>query len=197
METVIASLVTSPWLYLVLVLLILSDVYVPVLPSGTTLVLATVYAVTSGETVVPLLVTAAAASTLGDLLAFRLARSGATRVDRLLARSGRLSGADHRLRAMLRRSGARTVLVARFVPAGRCLVVNTGGREPGIRFGDFARWSATAAVCWAAYTVGIGFLNAVVFHTGWLAGAVSVVCLLALGAWFARTGTAEAVRASR
>lgn len=192
----VEQVVTSPWLYAALVALILSDVYLPVLPSGTTLIVATAYAAANDTTVLPLLLCAAAASVVGDLLAFGVARWGARRIGRMLAVVPRLERADKHLRAMLRARGRRTVLLARFVPAGRGIVTNASGRDPGIGLLAFAGWSAIAAVCWATYTVAIGYLNALIFDTGWLAAAVSVVCLLCLGLWFRRSAAAKAIRAA-
>lgn len=191
----IDQVVSSPWLYTVLIALILTDVYLPVLPSGTTLIVATAYAATNGTAVYPLLLCAAAASVTGDLLAFTLARAGAHRLNRILAILPKIRRADANLRRLLRQHGTRTVLVARFVPAGRCVVTNASGRDRDIRPRHFVAWSGTAAVCWATYTVAIGYINAQIFDTGWLAAAVSVTCLLLLGLWFRRSATAKAITA--
>lgn len=189
----IDQVVTSPWLYVVLVALILTDVYLPVLPSGTTLIVATAYAATHEAPVYPLLLCAAAASVTGDLIAFGLARVGARHLERILHLIPRIGVADANLRRLLRSHGRRTVLVARFVPAGRCIVTNASGRDRAIGVRHFAAWSGIAAVAWAVYTVTIGYVNAQIFDTGWLAAAVSVACLLLLGLWFRRSTTAKAI----
>ncbi len=189
----IEQVVASPWLYAVLVALILTDVYVPILPSGTTLIVATAYAATHETPVYPLLLCAAASSLVGDLLAFILARAANRRLSRMLAALPRVRRVDDGLRALLEQRGAHTVLVARFVPAGRCIVTNAAGRTRTVPLHRFVAWSGLAASCWATYTVTIGYVNAQIFDTGWLAAAVSIVCVLLLGLWFRRSASAETI----
>ncbi|MGH8882449.1 MAG: DedA family protein, partial [Stackebrandtia sp.] len=161
-------LLTSPWVYVALVALILCDVYLPVLPSGTTLGLATVYAHSGHHSVALLWLIGAGASTVGDFLAFRAVRRGSGRIRSLLARNRRIAQADARVRDMLRRRTIRTVMLARFLPAGRCLATVGCGSDPRIAWRRFQTGSALAAVAWSTYTVGVGYLNALLFHTSWL-----------------------------
>lgn len=181
-------LLASPWAYAVVMALILCDVYLPVLPSGTSLIVATVYAHTGATNEFVLLGCAALASTLGDWLAFRLAaRGGSTRIRARLARWRRVARADDRLRATLRGNLGRTVVFARFIPAGRCVVTFASGSDPAIRHRAFQPWSAVAALCWATYTVGLGYLNVLLFQTAWVSAVVAVAALITVGALLART----------
>lgn len=182
----IDQLLASPWVYVVVMALIMCDVYLPVLPSGTSLIVATVYAHTGATSELALLGCAALASTAGDWLAFRLAsRSG--RIRARLARRPRLARVDGRLRRTLRHHTGRSVVFARFVPAGRCVVTFACGSDPEITVRRFQPWSALAAVCWATYTVGLGYLNALLFHTTWISAVVAVVALFTVGMLLART----------
>lgn len=182
----IDQLLASPWVYLVVMALIMCDVYLPVLPSGTSLIVATVYAHTGATNELALLGCAAVASTVGDWLAFRLAsRSGRFRAR--LARRPRLARVDDRLRATLRHRTGRSIVFARFVPAGRCLVTFACGSDPEISVRRFQPWSALAAACWATYTVGLGYLNALLFHTTWISAVVAVLALFTVGTLLART----------
>ncbi|GHH93869.1 DedA family protein [Streptomyces capillispiralis] len=184
MESV-GSLVGSPWIYAVVALSVLLDVFLPVLPSGVLVITAATAAAAGTATDVPdilvLTLCAATASVLGDLVAYRLAWRGGARLDRALARSRRLKGAQERLGAALARGGGALVVLARFAPAGRS-VVSLGAGAAHHRARDFLPWSALAGLSWAAYSVALGYFGAHWLGATWLATAVSVGALFAAGA---------------
>ncbi|GGQ61519.1 VTT domain-containing protein [Streptomyces althioticus] len=184
MESV-GSLVGSPWIYAVVALSVLLDVFLPVLPSGVLVITAATAAAASTATYVPdmlvLTLCAATASVLGDLVAYRLAWRGGARLDRALARSRRLRGAQERLGAALARGGGGLVVLARFAPAGRS-VVSLGAGAARHRARDFLPWSALAGLSWAGYSVALGYFGGQWLGATWLAAAVSVGALFAAGA---------------
>ncbi|GGV61031.1 VTT domain-containing protein [Streptomyces thermoviolaceus] len=188
----LGSLTGTPWMYAVVALSVLLDVFLPVLPSGVLVVTAaTAAAAGSGAAtgLVPhgipgllgLTLCAATASVLGDLVAFRLGRRGGARLDRALARSRRLRTAQERLGAALSRGGGALVVVARFAPAGRS-VVSFGAGAACRRVREFLPWSALAGLAWAAYSVVLGYLGTRWLGAAWLATGVSVAALFAAGA---------------
>ncbi|MBJ6646328.1 DedA family protein [Streptomyces sp. BSE7-9] len=184
MESV-GSLVGSPWIYAVVALSVLFDVFLPVLPSGVLVITAATAAAASTAAYVPdilvLTLCAATASLLGDLVAYRLAWRGGARLDRALARSRRLRGAQERLGAALARGGGGLVVLARFAPAGRS-VVSLGAGAARHRARDFLPWSALAGLTWAGYSVALGYFGGQWLGATWLAAAVSVGALFAAGA---------------
>ncbi|MDT3726111.1 VTT domain-containing protein [Streptomyces sp. DSM 41972] len=184
MESV-GSLVGSPWIYAVVALSVLLDVFLPVLPSGVLVITAATAAAASTAAYVPdmlvLTLCAATASVLGDLVAYRLAWRGGARLDRALARSRRLRGARERLGAALTRGGGGLVVLARFAPAGRS-VVSLGAGAARHRARDFLPWSALAGLSWAGYSVALGYFGGQWLGATWLATAVSVCALFAAGA---------------
>ncbi|MFC8938830.1 DedA family protein [Streptomyces griseoincarnatus] len=184
MESV-GSLVGSPWIYVVVALSVLLDVFLPVLPSGVLVISAATAAAASTAAYVPdilvLTLCAATASLLGDLVAYRLAWRGGARLDRALARSRRLRGAQERLGAALARGGGGLVVLARFAPAGRS-VVSLGAGAARHRARDFLPWSALAGLTWAGYSVALGYFGGQWLGATWLAAAVSVGALFAAGA---------------
>ncbi|MEU0910065.1 DedA family protein [Streptomyces althioticus] len=184
MESV-GSLVGSPWIYAVVALSVLLDVFLPVLPSGVLVITAATAAAASTAAYVPdilvLTLCAATASVLGDLVAYRLAWRGGARLDRALARSRRLRGAQERLGAALARGGGGLVVLARFAPAGRS-VVSLGAGAARHRARDFLPWSALAGLTWAGYSVALGYFGGQWLGATWLAAAVSVGALFAAGA---------------
>ncbi|MEU1122183.1 VTT domain-containing protein [Streptomyces sp. NPDC005899] len=190
----VGALTGSPWIYAVVALSVLLDVFLPLLPSGVLVITAATAAAASTTTVtaaageatrqVPSLVAltlcAATASLLGDLVAYRLAWRGGERLDRAIARSRRLTAAQERLGAALSRGGGVLVVIARFAPAGRS-VVSLGAGAAHRRPVDFLPWSALAGVAWAVYSVGLGYFGGQWLGATWLGTAVSVLALFLAG----------------
>ncbi|MER5894855.1 VTT domain-containing protein [Streptomyces sp. NPDC001876] len=191
----VGALTGSPWIYAVVALSVLLDVFLPVLPSGVLVITAATAAAASSTTVtatadeatrqVPSLLVltlcAATASVLGDLVAYRLAWRGGDRLDRAIARSRRLTTAQERLGAALSRGGGALVIVARFAPAGRSVVsLGAGAAHRTVR--EFLPWSALAGVAWAGYSVSLGYFGGQWLGASWLGTAVSVLALFLAGA---------------
>lgn len=199
----------APWIYVVVGLSVLLDVFLPVLPSGVLVITAATAAATGTRTAanavdaveaaagtvsgsstgthtdVPdllvLVLCAAAASFVGDLVAYRLAWRGGDRLDRAIARSRRLTAAQDRLGVALVRGGGSLVLLARFAPAGRSVVsLGAGATHRGVK--EFLPWSALAGVAWAGYSVGLGYFGGRLLGTSWLGTSVSLLALFAAGA---------------
>ncbi|WP_328871055.1 VTT domain-containing protein [Streptomyces sp. NBC_00287] len=181
----VGSLAASPWIYGVVALSVLLDVFVPVLPSGVLVIMAatTTAAGTAAQVpdVLALTLCAATASVLGDLVAYRLAWHGGARLDRAIARSRRLTTAQERLGAALSRGGGALVVLARFAPAGRSVVSLAAGAARR-RAREFLPWSALAGLSWATYSVALGYFGAQWMGTSWLATGVSLGALVAAGA---------------
>lgn len=190
----VAALTSSPWIYVVVAASVLLDVFLPLLPSGV-LVITAATAAAAGSTgvngsgdatgevpsLVVLILCAATASVLGDLVAYRLAWRGGDRLDRAIARSRRLTKAQERLGAALSRGGGALVVVARFAPAGRS-VVSLGAGAAHRRKRDFLPWSAVAGLVWAGYSVGLGYFGGRWLGSTWFGTAVSVLALFMAGA---------------
>ncbi|MEV0734972.1 VTT domain-containing protein [Streptomyces sp. NPDC050549] len=190
----VGSLTGSPWIYAMIALSVLLDVFLPVLPSGV-LVIAAATAAAAGTgaatdavpvphevpSILALIASAATASVLGDLVAYRLAWLGGERLDRAISRSRRLTTAQERLGHALARGGGALVILARFAPAGRS-VVSLGAGAAHRRARDFLPWSALAGLSWAAYSVALGYYGAQWLGTTWLATGVSLAALFGAGA---------------
>ncbi|MEU0373924.1 VTT domain-containing protein [Streptomyces sp. NPDC006283] len=194
----LGSLTGSPWIYAVVAVSVLLDVFLPVLPSGV-LVITAATAAAAGSTAgtaavagtadqvtreVPsllvLVLCAATASVLGDLVAYRLAWRGGDRLDRAIARSRRLTRAQERLGAALSRGGGALVVIARFAPAGRS-VVSLGAGAAHRKVKEFLPWSALAGIAWAGYAVGLGYFGGQWLGASWVGAAVSVLALFGAG----------------
>ncbi|MCB5180990.1 DedA family protein [Streptomyces antimicrobicus] len=191
-ETV-GSLTTSPWIYALVAVSVVLDVFVPVLPSGVLVITAAAAAAAAGAAGSPavvqeqvpdialLLVIATTASVLGDFAAYRLARRGGERLDRAIARSRRLTRAQERLGTALARGGGALVVIARFAPAGRS-VVSLGAGKTHRKAKEFLPWSVLAGMAWAGYSVALGYFGTQWLGAAWLGTAVSLIALFAAGA---------------
>ncbi|MER8003720.1 MULTISPECIES: DedA family protein [unclassified Streptomyces] len=199
----LGALTGSPWIYAVVAVSVLLDVFLPVLPSGV-LVITTATAAAAGSTTaagvaavgaagrvaqqvpreVPslllLMLCAVVASVLGDLLAFRLARRDGSRITRAIARSRRLTTAQQRLGNALGGGGGLLVVIARFAPAGRS-VVSLGAGAAHREVKEFLPWSALAGVAWTGYSAGLGYFGARWLGAGWIGALVSVLALFLAG----------------
>ncbi|MFE9681445.1 VTT domain-containing protein [Streptomyces sp. NPDC006285] len=178
----------SQWIYAVVALSVLFDVFLPVLPSGVLVITAATAAAagTGAATehvpdILSLILSAATASVLGDLVAYRLAWRGGARLDRAIARSRLLSGAQERLGAALARGGGALVVLARFAPAGRS-VVSLGAGAAHRRVREFLPWSILAGLAWAAYSVALGYFGGQWLGATWLASGISLLALFGAGA---------------
>ncbi len=183
MESV-GSLVGSPWIYAVVALSVLLDVFLPVLPSGVLVITAATAAAASTAAYVPdilvLTLCAATASVLGDLVAYRLAWRGGARLDRALARS---AGCGPR----------RNVSARRWPGAAAASSSSPGSRRRAARWspsapGPPATAPATSSLVrpgglhLGGYSVALGYFGGQWLGATWLAAAVSVGALLAAGA---------------
>lgn len=203
----LGSLLHGPWIYPLVAVSIVLDVFVPVLPSGVLLISASAGATSasaSGELldVAILLGCAATASVLGDVAAYRLAWRGGDWLDHRVAQSRRLSSGQEKLGAVLAHGGGALVVLARFAPAGRSVVSLSAGAAHR-RAKEFLPWSALAGLTWAVYSVGLGYLGGEWLGATWLASGMSVLALLASGSLAAyvfqregRTATAPAAAPS-
>ncbi|MEV7170522.1 VTT domain-containing protein [Streptomyces sp. NPDC093224] len=188
----LGSLTASPWIYALVAVSIVLDVFLPVLPSGVLVITAAAAAAAASATgpvpgpeqvpdILLLLVIATTASVLGDMAAYRLGRRGGARLDRAIARSRRLTRAQERLGTALTRGGGALVVIARFAPAGRS-VVSLGAGKTHRRVAEFLPWSVLAGMAWAGYSVALGYFGTQWLGTQWLGTAVSFVALFAAGA---------------
>ncbi|MFJ6753974.1 MULTISPECIES: DedA family protein [unclassified Streptomyces] len=205
----LGSLTASPWIYALVAVSVVLDVFLPVLPSGVLVITAAAAAAAAGAAgpvpvpaqvpdILLLLVIATTASVLGDMAAYRLGRRGGARLDRAIARSRRLTRAHERLGTALARGGGALVVIARFAPAGRS-VVSLGAGKTQRKVAEFLPWSVLAGMAWAGYSVALGYFGTQWLGTQWLGTAVSLVALFAAGAlaaFLVRRPTATTVPAA-
>ncbi|MDN3297178.1 VTT domain-containing protein [Streptomyces ficellus] len=174
------SVAAGPWIYAAVAVSVLLDVFVPVLPSGILVIAAATAAASGNGSLLALALCAATASLLGDLVAYRLAWRGRSRLHRAIGRSRRLTTAQERLGTALARGGGALVVIARFAPAGRSVVSLAAGAARR-KASQFLPWSALAGAAWASYGVALGYYGGQWLGATWTGVAVSALALTLAG----------------
>ncbi|MFC7545702.1 DedA family protein [Plantactinospora sp. GCM10030261] len=158
MPEYVDALTTSPWLYLVVALLVAADGIVPVLPSEFVVLTLAAYAATGLPDTAGLVAAATVGGVAGDAAAYLLGRNAVNP-----ARLAR--GPVRRLlrwgRRPMARYGALTVIVGRFLPGGRTAstLLAAALHYPTRRF---FLVSTIAATLWAGYITVLGRLGSAV-----------------------------------
>lgn len=163
------DLVTSPWLYLVLILVSLLDSFLPAIPSEPVIVVAGVYAA-SGETMLlPVIAATALGAFVGDMVPYGLGRLMAQRVLKRLPPGTKRRKAHDWLGSELDTRAAYVIITSRFIPVGRYLVTLTAGMTR-LAWPKFAGYTAISCVAWSTYTVLAGYVGGTLFRDNTFVG---------------------------
>ncbi len=184
--TAFGPLTTSPLLYPLLAGLCSLDGVLPMIPSEAAILAAGVFAHGGTPSLVLVVVTTALGVFLGDHLAYGLSRS--VLGPRLINRSQRLRRAVAGTGRQLDRRAGLLIVTSRFLPGGR-VTMNLACGTAGLPLSRFSPASAVAALAWAAYTAGLGYLGGAAFVENPLLGFA-----VGLGLSFAFGGVVELVR---
>jgi membrane protein DedA with SNARE-associated domain len=143
----------------------------------------------AGELSLGLVLAAAAAGAfLGDNSSYGLGRTAGQRLTRPLFRGSK--GRARRRWAERTRAtrGGSLIVAARFVPGGRTAATLTAG-VTRMRWARFLRFAGLAAVLWASFAAGLGYLGGRAFEDQpWLglASALVVAAAITVGVELAR-----------
>jgi membrane protein DedA with SNARE-associated domain len=172
----------NPWTYAVVCAVAAADVLLPLLPSETVVLTASVLAA-HGQLEIWLIVALAAVGAFaGDNICFALGRHVGEPVARRLFKGEK---GRERLRWAERaigRHGTLLIVVGRFLPGGRTASTFAAGLS-GLAYPRFLVADAVAAVAWALYASMLGYLGGAEFEHGlWkpLALAAGVALLVGL-----------------
>lgn len=184
------ELVSSPWIYVALLVVAAVDGFFPVAPSESLVITAGVFAAHGEPNALGVVAVAATGALVGDHTSYLIGRACEARLNRLLPGSRRYRALAWARRALGERGGL-VLVVARYVPGGRTAVTLTMGavRYPLRRFSFFA---VVAAVSWATYGVLVGLIGGHSFEENPLKGVV-----LGLGVAIALSVVVEYVRYRR
>jgi membrane-associated protein len=181
MESWIAALAGSPWLYPAVFTLVVGDAFLVVLPSETVVVALGALSGATGSPVLAILIPVAAVGAIvGDSLCYLIGRR--VGIDRWAwQRRPRIAAALSRTRATVLKRPAVLIFTARYIPFAR-IAVNLSAGASGLRWRRFVPLSAAAGGGWALYNTGVGLLfGAALPQQPLLAIALSVVVAVVVG----------------
>jgi Uncharacterized membrane-associated protein len=153
------QVITSPWAYLAILVITGVDAFSPAVPSETAVITAGVFAASTGEPNLALVIAAAAVGAFaGDHISYALGKSSIGRLRRGRARP-LFDWADR----ALRERGGLVLVIARYIPGGRTATTVTAGAV-GYSPRGFAFFDAIAAISWGCYAAAIGYVGGVAFE---------------------------------
>ncbi|WP_430784079.1 DedA family protein [Actinoplanes sp. G11-F43] len=161
----LTPLLSSPWLYVIVFLIVAVDGFLVVVPSETVVISLGALSAAGHPNLAALLVAVAAGGVAGDRVTYLLGRRAGG-----LLRSGRLAAAKEKAEAALSRHGAVAILVGRFLPYGRTATALVAG-SASMPMARFQLFSVLAGIGWAVYVLGLGRLGGALFTRQPLLGA--------------------------
>ncbi|MET8005300.1 DedA family protein [Nonomuraea glycinis] len=185
------SLITSPWLYAVLIAVSCLDSFLPLIPSEAVVVVAGVYAASGHTDLVLVIAATTLGAFLGDMVPYVVGRLLGERVLKRLPPGTKRRAAHDWFTRQLDARGGFVLVTTRFIPVGRYLATLSTGIV-GYPLTKYVLFVGFATATWSAYTVLTGYLGGVVFQENTLL-AITVGIVLA----FMVTGAIEVVRRVR
>lgn len=180
----LTPLLSSPWLYAVVFVLVALDGFLPVVPSEAVVIGLGALTATGPPDLLLLATAVVAGGLAGDRVTYELGRRARGRLASRPGRGSRLRGRLADAATRLGRHGGAAILLGRFVPYGRTASGLSAGsvRMPLRHFTLFTALSSTA---WAAYVLAIGRLGGATFAGNPLLGALAGMALgmLLAGVW--------------
>lgn len=182
------SVITSPWLYVVLVVVSFLDSFLPLIPSEAVVIVAGVYAATGQTDIVLVIAATTLGAFLGDLVPYVVGRLFGVRVLRRLPPGTRRRAAHDWFARELDARGGFILVTTRFIPFGRYLATLSTGLV-GYPWGKYMLFVGFATATWSAYTALTGYLGGVVFQENTL-----LAMAVGFGLALVVTGVIEVVR---
>ncbi len=184
----LGELMGSPLIYPLIAGISLVDAVVPIFPSEAPLIMAGVYAGSTGSpNLLLILVCACAGAMVGDHIAYSLGRLAAGRIERIPADSRRgqaIAGAKR----LLATRGGMALVIGRFIPWGRIATTVVFGAMRYPR-GRFVMFDAVGVLAWALHGTLMGYIGGHAFEKEPLKGLA-----LGLGLAIAASALIELVR---
>jgi membrane-associated protein len=181
--------ISAEWWFLLIILVIAYlDSVIPVVPSETAVIIGGVAAGSGDQRLLLVIGAGALGAFLGDNTAYLIGRRFAPwfehRAETNEKSRKRLTWAHDQIE----QRGGLLLITARFIPGGRTAMTVTSGVTQQ-RWPWFAAWDAAAAVIWATYAAGLGYIFGKQF-----ADNHTVAFILAFGAALSISVIIEVVR---
>jgi len=163
------DLVSSPWLYLILIAVSLLDSFLPAIPSEPVIITAGVYAAAGETQLLPVVAATALGAFIGDMVPYGLGRAMADRVLDHLPPGTRRRKTHDWLSAEIEARAGYVLITSRFIPVGRYLVTLTAGITR-LAWPTFATYTAISCSAWSVYTVLAGYAGGALFRDNTFVG---------------------------
>ncbi|WP_433367850.1 DedA family protein [Actinoplanes sp. CA-142083] len=171
MLSYLMPLVSSPWLYVIIFLLVAVDGFVPVAMSEAVLIGLAAFSTTGSPDLAALALAAVAGGMAGDRMSYYVGRKASARI-----KNGKLAKAKAKAEHALVRQGSAALVIGRFIPYGRTATTLTAG-SVSLPLRPFYLASAVSSLLWAAYSIGLGRLGGVTFADSPLLAAAFGIAL--------------------
>ncbi len=154
---------SSPWFYLIIIVMTVLDAVIPVAPSETLVIVGGVSAGLGNLTLVLVIAAGMFGAILGDNIAYLLGRKATGFVQSVAQRRPKLDSKLEWASEQILKRGGMLLVVARFIPGGRtALTISCGLTQQPQRW--FLGWTTVAGFCWATYAALLGFLGGKTFE---------------------------------
>jgi membrane-associated protein len=178
LESLTSLISESPWTYAIVLGFAAADAIFPFFPSETAAIAAGVLAGAGDLSIVFVVVAAAAGAFIGDNSSYTIGRTAGQKVTRPLFRGEKGRSRRRWAEKTLDERGGYLLVVARFIPGGRTATTLTAGvtKMPWTRF---LRFAGIAAILWASFAAGLGYLGGKAFEEQPLLGLVAAITVAA------------------
>lgn len=188
LESLTALVSASPWTYAVVLGLAAADALFPFFPSETAAIAAGVLAGAGDLSIAFVIAAAATGAFIGDNSSYAVGRTAGETATRPLFRGAKGQARRVWAERTLDRRGGYLIVVARFIPGGRTVTTLTAGMTR-MRWPRFVGFAGVAAVLWASFAAGSGYVGGKAFENDPLLGlgaAFAVVAAVTLAVEVAR-----------
>jgi membrane-associated protein len=176
LESLTQLISASPWTYAVVLGLAAADALFPFFPSETAAIAAGVLAGAGDLTLGFVVAAAATGAFIGDNSSYAVGRTAGQKVTRPLFRGEKGRARRRWAERTLDKRGGYLIVVARFIPGGRTATTLTAG-VTRMRWPRFVRFAGLAAVLWASFAAGLGYLGGKAFEDNPLLGLGSALAV--------------------
>jgi membrane-associated protein len=171
---VATSVLSSPWFYLVMFVLVYIDGFLPGIPGESIVIVAGVFAVNGTPDLPLVILVAILAAFVGDHTSLLIGRLAGGRLMRWVPPGSRRRRSLDWSARQLERRGPQILIVGRYVPGGRTGVTLMAGFV-GYPWRSFTPYVAVAAVTWGVYSSLVGYLGGLAFRDSpWQGVAVGI-----------------------
>lgn len=188
LESLTSLISGSPWTYAIVLGLAALDAIFPFFPSETAAIAAGVVAGAGDLNILFVVMAAAAGAFIGDNSSYGVGRAAGQTVTQPLFRGEKGRARRRWAERTLDTRGGYLIVTARFIPGGRTATTLTAGLTR-MRWTRFVSYAALAAVLWASFAAGLGYLGGKAFEERPLLGlgaALSVAAAITIGVELAR-----------